>query len=82
MSTAVRRGGYCRIPSSTLQISVGIVHRIDHGLQDADRAIDSPHIAPVFEEMRLRNVPVAQDRSFVKVRADVKDGLRFFQTFD
>src|ERR1700722_905811 len=53
------------------------VQRSDQRLYYAQCAVKGARIAPGFEEMRFRNMPLAIGGGFVEVRTDV-DGVVYF----
>ena len=48
------------------------VERRDQRLHDAHRAVVGAHVAPRFEEVRFRNVPVTERRGLVLVETEVR----------
>src|SRR5882724_10686731 len=59
---------------------MGAVQRRDERLNNRDSAVEGAGIAPRFQEMRFRHVPVTKFGSLIKMRADA-DGVLDFLAF-
>jgi len=58
-----------------------VIERRDQRLNHAKGAVESAGINPGFQVVRFGNVPVAEFRSLIKMRADIDgvlDGLAIF----
>src|SRR3546814_16771111 len=52
--------------------TAALIERRHQGLHNADRAVVRARIRPAFERVGLRQMPVTQLRSFVRVQAEMK----------
>src|SRR5690606_6664223 len=57
--------------SQQFVLALAAVERQYQGLGDGDGAVEGARVAPGFEEVRLRDVPVAQEAGLVAVKAEV-----------
>ena len=55
-----------------LMLSADAVERRDHRLDDGDGAVDGPGVAPAFQRMRQRQMPGAERRGLVAVKAGME----------
>ena len=59
----------CDVNAPALRTPTSLVQRRDERLDDRHGAVVRARVAPAFERMRVRNVPVAQVRGLVGVEA-------------
>ena len=56
--------------------ALALIERLDQRLDDRDRAVVGARVAPRFEIMSFRNVPVTKFGSFIFVLAEMNAQLR------
>ena len=75
---------FCGLPvehGQKIDFGFSAVERRDQRLDHRDRAVIAPRVAPGFQFVRLRNVPVAQRRGFVFIQPEARAERHLRQNF-